>query len=138
MALDYGSKTVGVAVNEGSLVAFPLEIIRRDRENALRKTFRRVQEIASQKSIQRIVVGLPLNMDRTEGERAQKSREFAENVARHTGLPVEMRDETLTTVEADERMKEAGVRADRRDDYIDSAAAAVILEDWLSDHEGSL
>ena len=132
MALDFGSKTVGVAVNDGSTCSFPLETIRREREQALRPTLRRIEELAGERSVERFIVGLPLNMDRSEGERARKSREFAETLARRTGLPVEMQDETLSTVEAYERMKEAEMPAERREMLVDSYAAAVILEDWIA------
>ena len=74
MALDFGSKTVGVAVNDGSTCSFPLETIRREREQALRATLRRIEELAGERSVERFIVGLPLNMDRSEGERARKSR----------------------------------------------------------------
>ena len=135
MALDFGAKTVGVAVNNGTSCVFPVETIRRDREKTLRATLRRVEELAADRSVERIVVGLPLNMDRTEGERALKSREFAERVARRTGLPVEMWDETLSTVEAYERLADAGTDVARREEVIDSCAAAVILEAWISEHD---
>ena len=93
MGLDYGSVTVGVALSDTLLVnAWPKEIIRRDRESKLRHTLSRIEELARENAVTQIVVGLPLNMDGTEGERALAARDFAEKVRKRTGLPVVLTD----------------------------------------------
>ena len=77
------------------------------------------------------MVGLPKNMNATEGERAEKSREFAEGLFRRTGIEVVMWDERLTTVAADMTMMEAGIRREKRKDYVDAIAASFILQGYL-------
>ena len=134
LGLDYGSKTVGVAVTDATgTVIREVEIIRRQKEKMLRRTCARIEEIVSGEKPEIIVIGLPLNMDGSEGERAEKARLFGEMVARRTGLPVRFQDERLTTVEASEIMDENGIRNDKdRKAHVDSVAAAVILGDFLN------
>ena len=135
MGLDFGSKTVGVAISDPLLVtAQAHEIIRREKENQLRKTLQRIEQLCVEFEISKIVLGLPMHMNGDEGVRAQLSREFAESLQRRTGLPVEMYDERLTTVEADEIMKEAGVRRENRKEYVDMIAAQIILQDYLDNN----
>ena len=134
LGLDYGSKTVGVAITDitGSVVR-EVEIIRRQKENALRRTCARIEEIISSENVEVIVLGLPLNMDGTEGERAEKARLFGDMIARRTGLPVRFQDERLSTVEAYKIMDDENVRGLKdRKARVDSAAAAVILGDFLN------
>ncbi len=134
LSLDYGSKTVGVAVSDatGSVVR-ELEIIRREKEKALRRTCARIEEIIKAEGVETIVIGLPLNMDGTEGERAEKTRTFGDMIARRTGLPVRFQDERLTTEEAYEIMDENNIRSrEDRKAHADSMAAAVILGDFLN------
>ncbi len=134
LSLDYGSKTVGVAVSDatGSVVR-ELEIIRREKEKALRRTLVRIEEIIKTEGVEAIVIGLPINMDGTEGERAEKARVFGDMVARRTGLPVRFQDERLTTEEAYEIMDENNIRNRKdRKAHADSMAAAVILGDFLN------
>ena len=140
MGLDYGSVTVGVALSDTLLVnAWPKEIIRRDRESKLRHTLSRIEELARENAVTQIVVGLPLNMDDTEGERALAARDFAEKVRRRTGLPVVLTDERLTTVEADEVMDRMGIK-DRsgRKERVDAIAASLILQDYMDAHRDEL
>lgn len=135
LALDYGSKTVGVAVtDELGLTALGLEIIRREKENHLRGTLRRIQELVSEYGVTRIVLGLPFNMDGSAGDRAEKTMEFRDMLHKKTGLPVELCDERLTTVEAEEIMRESGVKRRDYKQYVDEVAAVVILEDWMRQH----
>lgn len=135
MGLDYGSKTVGVAVTDPILMtAQGVETIWRDRENKLRQTLRRICELAETYEVSAIVVGLPLNMDDTEGERAKKSREFSELVAERTSLPVYLEDERLTTMEADDILEESGIPKENRKEHIDTLAAMLILESFCSKH----
>ncbi len=133
LGLDYGSKTVGVAVTDGlNLTAVSLEIIRRDKENHLRQTYRRIGELISEYDISLIVLGLPLNIDGSESERSLIAREFGKELTRRTGLKVIMQDERLTTVEADEIIKETGNHKKDRKAHIDSMAASIILTDYLN------
>ena len=132
MGLDFGSKTVGVAISDPLLItAQGIEIIRRKEENKLRKTLARIEELISEYEVTEIVLGLPKNMNDTEGPRAELSREFKDMLERRTGLPVTMWDERLTTVEADEIMMEAGIRRENRKEYVDMIAAQLILEGYL-------
>lgn len=132
MGLDFGSKTVGVAISDPLLItAQGIEIIRRKEENKLRQTLARIEELISEYGVDEIVLGLPKNMNDTEGDRARLSLEFKDKLERRTGLPVHMWDERLTTVEADNIMIEAGIRRENRKDYVDMIAAQLILEGYL-------
>lgn len=132
MGLDFGSKTVGVAVSDSLLLtAQGLEIIRRKDENKLRQTMARIEEIIVEYEVEEIVLGLPKNMNATEGVRVELTQEFREKLERRTGLPVHMWDERLTTVAADKAMMEAGIRRENRKDYVDMIAATFILQGFL-------
>lgn len=132
LGLDYGSVTVGVAVNDGlGLTVQPVETIVRKEENKLRRTCARIEELVREYGISEIVLGLPLNMDGSEGKRAEKTRVFGDMLARRTGLPVVYQDERLTTVEADEILTDSGIRRQDRKTYIDQIAAVLILEEYL-------
>ena len=132
MGLDYGSKTVGVAVSDGlGLTAQGVEIIRRKDENKLRQTLARIEELALEYEVGEIVLGLPKHMNGTEGERVALTEEFKEKLERRTGLPVTLWDERLTTVAADRIMMEAGVRRENRREYVDKIAATLILQGYL-------
>lgn len=132
MGLDYGSKTVGVAVSDTlGLTAQGIEIVRRKSENKLRQTLARIEEIAKEYGVEKIVLGFPKHMNNDIGERAEKSLEFKEMLERRTGLPVVMWDERLTTVEADRTMMETGIRRENRKEYVDMIAAVFILQGYL-------
>lgn len=132
MGLDFGSKTVGVAISDSLLVtAQGIEIIRRKEENKLRQTLARIEELIVEYEVAEIVLGMPKNMNATEGVRAELTQEFKDKLERRTGLPVYMWDERLTTVAADKIMMEAGVRRDNRKNYVDMIAAALILQGYL-------
>ncbi|MCI8584570.1 MAG: Holliday junction resolvase RuvX [Lachnospiraceae bacterium] len=132
MGLDYGSKTVGVAVSDGLLLtAQGVETIGRTQENKLRRTLARIKELCEAYEVGEIVVGFPKNMNNTIGDRAEKSLEFAEMLRKRTGLPVVMWDERLTTVEANRTLMESGVRREHRKEYIDKIAAIFILQGYL-------
>ncbi|MBQ4425722.1 MAG: Holliday junction resolvase RuvX [Lachnospiraceae bacterium] len=133
IGLDYGSKTVGVAATDAlGLTVQPVETVTRREENKLRRTLARIEVLCRELEAGLIVVGLPLNMDETEGERAAKAREFGEKLSRRTGLPVEFEDERLTTEAADEVLEESGMRPEKRKAVIDQLAAVLILESYLS------
>ena len=132
MGLDYGAKTVGVAVSDPlGLTAQGIEIVRRKSENKLRQTLARIEEIAKEYGVEKIVLGFPKHMNNDIGERAEKSLEFKEMLERRTGLPVVMWDERLTTVEADRTMMETGIRRENRKEYVDMIAAVFILQGYL-------
>ncbi len=132
MGLDYGSKTMGVAISDPLLItAQGIEIIRREKETKLRKTLARIEELITEYEVTEIVLGFPKNMNDTVGERGEKSLELKEMLERRTGLPVTMWDERLTTVAADKAMMEAGIRRENRKDYVDQIAATFILQGYL-------
>ena len=132
LGLDYGSKTVGVAVSDPlGLTAQGVETVWRKQENKLRRTLARIEEIISEYQVTEIVLGYPKNMNNTIGERAQKSLEFKEMLERRTGLEVIMWDERLTTVEANRTLMEASVRRENRKQYLDQLAAVFILQGYL-------
>ena len=132
LGLDYGAKTVGVAVCDPTgLIAQGVETITRKEESRLRATMRRIEELAAAYQIETIVLGYPKNMDGSVGERARRTEEFAQLIGRRTGLPVILWDERLTTVAADEILAESGVPAAERKKVIDKVAAGIILQDYL-------
>lgn len=136
LGLDYGSKTVGVAVTDPlGLTAQGVEIIRRQKENHLRKTYQRIRELCEQYDVEKIALGLPLNMDDTMGDRAEKTLEFKKELERRLSVPVLLVDERLTTVEAIEIMDEAGIKVSEREKYVDMIAATIILQDYMNSHE---
>ena len=132
MGLDYGSKTVGVAMSDPlGITAQAVETIWRKDENKLRKTCARIEELISEYEVERIVLGLPKHMNNDLGERAEKALAFGEMVKRRTGLEVLMWDERLTTVEAERTLIENNVRRENRKQYIDKIAAVFILQGYL-------
>jgi putative Holliday junction resolvase len=132
MGLDYGSKTVGVAVSDALLLtAQGVETICRTQENKLRQTLARIKTLCEEYEVEEIVLGFPKNMNNTIGDRAEKSLEFAEMLKKRTGLPVVMWDERLTTVEANRTLMDSGVRRENRKTYVDKIAAVFILQGYL-------
>lgn len=132
MGLDFGSRTVGVAISDPLLItAQGIEIIRRKDENKLRQTLARIEALVEEYEVGKIVLGLPKNMNDTIGERAELTLEFKEKLERRTGLPVVMWDERLTTAAADRAMMEAGIRREDRKNYVDKIAACFILQGYL-------
>ncbi|MBP5281380.1 MAG: Holliday junction resolvase RuvX [Lachnospiraceae bacterium] len=132
MGLDFGSKTVGVAISDALLLtAQGVEIIRRKEENKLRQTLARIEELIKEYEVEKIVLGCPKHMNGTEGVRVELTEDFKEKLERRTGLPVVMWDERLTTVAADRTMMEAGIRREHRKEYVDMIAATFILQGYL-------
>ncbi|MBQ1189798.1 MAG: Holliday junction resolvase RuvX [Lachnospiraceae bacterium] len=137
MGLDFGSKTVGVAISDPLLItAQGIEIVRRKEENKLRQTLARIEELIVEYEVEEIVLGMPKNMNATEGVRVELTNEFKEKLERRTGLPVATWDERLTTVAADKAMIEAGIRREKRKDYVDMIAATFILQGYLDYKRG--
>lgn len=136
MGLDFGSKTVGVAVSDPlGLTAQGIEIVRREQENKLRKTLARIEALIAEYQVTEIVLGFPKNMNNTIGDRAEKTLAFKEMLERRTGLPVTMWDERLSTVSANRTLMESGVRRENRKDYVDMIAAVYILQGYLDSRE---
>ncbi|MFV0364211.1 MAG: Holliday junction resolvase RuvX [Suipraeoptans sp.] len=132
LGLDYGSKTVGVAISDPlCYTAQALETIERKSENKLRKTCARIEALIDEYKVEKIVLGLPMHMNNDVGERAQKSLEFGEMLQKRTGLEVVMWDERLTTVEANQTLIEMKVRREDRKKYVDKIAAVFILRGYL-------
>jgi putative Holliday junction resolvase len=139
MGLDYGSKTVGVAISDPLLItAQGIEIIRRKEENKQRQTLARIEALILEFGVDRIVLGLPKNMNNSLGERAEMTLEFKDKLERRTGLPVVMWDERLTSVAAERAMIEAGIRREHRKDYVDMIAAVMILQGYLDNGKNSI
>lgn len=132
MGLDYGTKTVGVAISDPlGLTAQAIETIERKEENKLRRTCARIEELADRYEVEKIVLGFPKHMNNDIGERAQKALEFRDMLQRRTGIEIIMWDERLTTVEAERTLIESGVRRENRKKHIDQIAAVFILQGYL-------
>lgn len=132
MGLDFGSKTVGVAVCDPlGITAQAVETITRTSENKLRQTLARIEQLAGEYEIERIVLGYPKNMNNTLGERVEKTLEFKASLERRTGLEVLLWDERLTTIAAERVLMESGVRRENRKKTIDQIAAVFILQGYL-------
>lgn len=127
--LDLGTKTIGVAVSDGMLtIASPLSTIKRSKFQA---DARELFKITEHRQIAGLVLGLPRNMDGSEGPRAQATRAFARNLSRLTDLPITYWDERLSTVAAERALLEADTSRKRRGEVIDHVAAGVILQGLL-------
>ena len=132
MGLDYGTRTVGVAISdELQMTARALEIIRRKESGKLRRTLARIEELIAQYNVSEIVLGLPLHMDLSVSGTAKEAIGFRELLMRRTSLPVTMWDERLSSVEASEILRMNGIRKEDEKEYIDMVAAKVILESYL-------
>ena len=132
MGLDYGTKTVGVAISDAlKITAQGIETIERNEENKLRRTCARIEELIKEYDVEKIVLGFPKHMNNDIGERAEKALEFGEMLKRRTGLEVVMWDERLTTVAAERTLIESKVRRENRKQYIDKIAAVFILQGYL-------
>ena len=132
MGLDYGSKTVGVAISDPlGITAQGIETITRKDENKLRKTCARIEALIEEYQVEKIVIGLPKHMNNDIGIRAEKAMECAEMLKRRTGLEVQMWDERLTTMEAERTLIESNIRREDRKKYIDKIAAVFILQGYL-------
>ncbi len=129
MGLDVGSKTIGVAISdELGITGQSVTTVRR---SSLRADFAALRGLISQHAVSRVVVGLPLNMDGSEGPMARASREFGKALSEDAGIPVEYWDERLSTVAAERVLLEGDVSRRKRREVVDSIAAAIILQGWL-------
>lgn len=129
MGLDLGDKTIGVAISDLlGWTAQGVEVIRKEGKNAM---MQRLQELVDLHEVSKIVVGLPRNMDGTLGERAEKSKKFAQEIQQQLSLPVDLWDERLSTVAAEKMLIEADTRRKKRKKVIDKVAATIILQNYL-------
>ncbi|MCQ2500992.1 MAG: Holliday junction resolvase RuvX [Lachnospiraceae bacterium] len=136
LGLDYGSKTVGVAVTDAlGWTAQGVEIIRRKQESKTRKTLARIEELIEQYQVTEIVLGYPVMLSGDEGVRVEMCKLFKADLERRTGLPVTFWDERLTTVEAYEIMTELGIPKKDWKEYVDMIAAQRILQGYLDYQE---
>jgi putative Holliday junction resolvase len=128
-AIDFGRKRIGLAItDDDGRGAYPVGIMER---RSLNHDLDAIRSQLAERGVSRIVVGLPLNMDGTEGPSARAARTFAEHLGMSTGVEVEMFDERLTSVEAEERLRSASTSRSGKKTARDAVAAAVILEGWL-------
>ena len=133
LGLDYGAKTVGVAVSDAlMLTATGVGIIRRNSEDKLRRTLAEIADLIKKYEVEEVVLGLPLNMDGSRGECAEKTLEFRDKLAKRTNVKIILVDERLTTVEADELLEARGIYGKDRKKYVDEIAAEIILQDYLN------
>ena len=132
MGLDFGSKTVGVAISDALMVtAQGIETIQRKSPGKLRQTFARIEGLSTEYQVGKIVLGFPKNMDNTEGERCRRTLEFKELLEKRCNVPVVLWDERLTTVAAQQALEEYGIRRENRKMYVDKIAAVLILQGYL-------
>ena len=130
MALDYGEVRIGIAMSDLlQTIASPFQTYKRKTESEDINFFK---NLVKEQEVEKIIVGLPLNMDGTEGERAEKTKEFGRKLFEETGLEIEYVDERLTSVEAEEMLIQSGMRREKRKQVIDKVAAALILESYLN------
>ena len=129
LGVDYGDARIGLSVSdELETLASPLVTLKSE---SMRKNIDAVAEAAAEEKVLRIVIGLPLNMDGSEGARASKTRSFGRVLEKVSGLPVEYFDERLTSVEAEEIMESVGVKKNKRKNLVDRIAAQLILQSYL-------
>lgn len=130
LAVDFGERRIGLAVSDGSgsIVVGVGAVARKSDAQAAAE----VAAAAREREVSLIVVGHPVLLDGTEGERAQRTRRFADRLRKASGLPVELHGEALTTAASRSTLDEAGVPASRRAEARDAEAAATILRDWLA------
>ena len=133
LGVDYGDARTGIAVSDSSgKLAGHVGVIH---AKGMRSACNQVAEAARKHKAVSIVVGLPLNMDDTEGARADKARAFADMLREMTGLPVTLWDERLTTVEAYDIMDNLGIRGARRREMVDAISAQIILQEYLDSNK---
>ncbi|HKF28823.1 MAG TPA: Holliday junction resolvase RuvX [Candidatus Binataceae bacterium] len=134
IAIDFGKRRIGLAIAESAdSVAYPLGTITRVSWD---KDLKQLRSWISSRAANQLVVGLPLNMDGSEGPSARAARTFGEQLAAHLHLPVDYADERLTSFEARERLPNHGPKR-RRKTAVDAVAATIILEEWLAAHRNS-
>lgn len=132
MGLDFGEKTIGVAVSDPfGWTAQGIETIRREQEEAIKPSLNRLEGIIQQYGVEQIVLGMPKNMNNTMGPRAEKTLAFKEKLEKRFSLPVIVWDERLSTMAAERSLLEADLSRDKRKKVIDKMAAVYILQGYL-------
>ncbi|TCT16884.1 putative Holliday junction resolvase [Natranaerovirga pectinivora] len=132
LGLDFGSKTVGVAVSDlMGWTAQGLEVIKRKEENNLKATILRISEIIKEYEVEKIILGLPKNMNNSIGERAEKALKFKERLEKELNIPVVTWDERLSTMFAERTLLEGDMSREKRKKIIDKMAAVIILQGYL-------
>ncbi|GKX31157.1 putative pre-16S rRNA nuclease [Vallitalea longa] len=132
LGLDYGSKTLGVAVSDPfGWTAQGIETINRKEENNLKSTISRLGDIVNEYNIEKIVLGLPKNMNNTSGDRVDRTLYFKDRLIREFGIPVETWDERLSTIGAKRSLLEADLSRKKQNKVIDKMAAVFILQGYL-------
>jgi len=129
LGIDFGEKRIGLAISDpGGRLAVPLRTLERRND---RSALRQIAEIAREEGVARLVLGEPVGLDGQRGANAERVRRFGERLAGLTGLPLELIGEALTTVEATERLRQAGVDTRREPARIDAVAAQILLQEAL-------
>ena len=129
MGIDYGKVRIGIALTDLlKTIASPYEVYK---SVSLQKDVEYFVKLVKEKEVEKIVLGLPLNMDGSEGERAKRTRIFGEMLEKACSAPVVYQDERLSSVEAENYLLDGDVRRDKRKNLIDKVAATIILEDYL-------
>ena len=129
LSVDYGDVRTGIAIcDRMEILASPVGVINQSYEP---KLIKEIDRIAKEKKAELIVVGLPKNMDGSEGERAEKCKAFAQKLSDESGIETAMQDERLTTVSAHRALSDNNVRGQKRKDVVDAVSAVMILEDFL-------
>jgi len=134
VAIDFGSRRIGLAIADSlTSPAYPIGTLKR---KSLREDLDQVAHLIDARGVAQLVVGLPLNMDGSEGSIARAARKFGTQLGAHLNLPVDYADERLTSIEARERLSAVGGMRGKKD-AVDALAAAIILEDWLAARRNS-
>lgn len=129
MGIDYGKVRIGIALTDLlKTIASPYEVYK---SVSLQKDVEYFVKLVKEKEVEKIVLGLPLNMDGSEGERAKRTRIFGEMLEKACSVPIVYQDERLSSVEAENYLLDGDVRRDKRKNLIDKVAATIILEDYL-------
>ncbi len=133
LGLDYGEKTVGVAISdETETIARGVEIIRRDKEESIKKSVARIKELIEEYNVQRIILGYPKNMDGSEGFRCDKTIEFKERLHRNfKKMDIVLQDERYSTVSVTKVFQEAKMKKEEQKEVVDMMAAVLILQNYL-------
>lgn len=130
LGIDLGSKRIGIATSDRSgTIATPYTVLTRCK--SMGGDHRNIAKMVVEEEAEAVIVGLPLNMDGSEGKAAKAAREEAARMATVVGVPVHVHDERLTTVEADRVLMEQNMNAQARRLVVDKVAAAVMLQSWL-------
>ena len=136
MGLDVGEVRIGVAISdESKILAQPLSLVQRAKSN---KYFDEILRIASQNSVERIVVGIPLDQAGDEGPMALRILEFIDQLTSRTSIPVTRWDERFSTLQAQRALREAGMRRKKRRALVDKTAAALILQNYIDAQRGGV